>query len=282
MQGWINDHEWQLPRSINQIFSGHHALFGAFKRRLPWTQVLVSGPRFFKGSLLAYASLALLVASGLAKLGFWQLERAQQKQHLLDSIDQAVLQQPVDLLEALKTYPDPLFRSVRATGHFLSDRQLLLDNQVRSGHPGVQAYVPLLLDHDGSLLLVDRGWLAWPDRSLPLPQATVSSQQVTLEGILLSPPAAGMALGAQAEQGWPLLMTRMDLADLERRFQQPLLDWVLEDLATPRTQSIRAGMLPPERHRGYAVQWFALSLTILIIFGVLTLQSWRAQRPSRP
>jgi cytochrome oxidase assembly protein ShyY1 len=37
-------------------------------------------------------------------------------------------------------------------------------------------------------------------------------------------------------------------------------------------------MLPPERHRAYAVQWFGLAATVLVIY--LTL-AWRALRPAR-
>ena len=86
-----------------------------------------------------------------------------------------------------------------------------------------------------------------------------------------------MLLPASRPDEWPLLVTRIDLADLERRLQQPLLDLVLEDRQTPRAQTLRSGMLPPERHRGYALQWFGLSLTVIIIFGVLAIRSWRAR-----
>jgi hypothetical protein len=67
---------------------------------------------------------------------------------------------------------------------------------------------------------------------------------------------------------WPLLLTRIDIAELRVVDSgQPLLDLVLEDLErAARREHPRGQMLPPERHRGYAVQWFGLSLTILIIY----------------
>ncbi len=227
-------------------------------------------------ALLGYAVLALLTSAGLATLGFWQLQRAHQKQQLLESIDRAGSEKAVDLATALAGGDDLHFRAVSARGRFQPDRQILLDNQIRNGVPGVQVFVPLQLEGSGQLLLVDRGWLPWRDRAGSLPVASMGVESVAIEGVLLSPPAAGLALGAEVRQQWPLLVTRIDLSDLERRLQQPLLELVLEDRQTPRAQSLRSGMLPPERHRGYALQWFGLSLTVIIIFGVLAIRSWRA------
>lgn len=230
--------------------------------------------------LLAYAMLALVAASALASLGLWQLRRADAKQALLDGIDRARLASLSSLIDAESAAAGPRFRAVAIDGEFLNQRQVLLDNQLRDGQPGVRAYVPLKLIGDARAVLVDRGWLAWPDRSHPAPVATVASGAQHLEGVLLDPPGAGMQLGAAVPQRWPLLVTRIDLRDIELRLGQPLLDFVLEDRNASRAQSIRAGMLPPERHRGYALQWFGLSLTVLIIYGVL---AWRAGRagPSR-
>lgn len=232
--------------------------------------------------LAAYALLALVVSAGLARLGFWQLERAQQKQHMLDAIDSASAEQAVALTDALQTGESLLFRAVRARGQLLGERQILLDNQIRDGVPGVQVFVPMKLQGSEKIVLVDRGWLPWRDRAQSLPGIPVSDGTMTLDGILLTPPAAGLALGGEIAQQWPLLVTRIDMPELERHLQLPLLDLVLEDRATPRGQSLRAGMLPPERHRGYALQWFGLSLTILIIFGVLATRSWRAGRTTQP
>ncbi|MGE4073312.1 MAG: SURF1 family protein [Lysobacterales bacterium] len=233
-------------------------------------------------ALLGYAVLALLTSAGLASLGLWQLQRADEKQQLLEAIDRAESENAVDLATALAGGEDLHFRAVTARGRFLPDRQILLDNQIRNGEPGVQVFVPLQLDGGGQMLLVDRGWLPWRDRARSLPVANVDSESVAVEGLLLSAPAAGLALGAEVRQQWPLLVTRIDLSDLERRLQQPLLDLVLEDRQTPRAQSLRSGMLPPERHRGYALQWFGLSLTVIIIFGVLAIRSWRARSTTPP
>jgi cytochrome oxidase assembly protein ShyY1 len=91
-----------------------------------------------------------------------------------------------------------------------------------------------------------------------------------------------LRLGDAVAGEWPLLVTRIDLDEIERHLGQPLLDLVLEDRTAPRAQTVRAQMLPPERHRGYALQWFGLSLTLLIIYGALAWRSLRAPPADQP
>jgi surfeit locus 1 family protein len=233
--------------------------------------------------LTAFAIVTLTLALGMSALGFWQLRRAQDKQELLDRIDRAALEAPTVLDEFSMQRHDLGFRAVHLSGSFLPDRQILLDNQLRDGQPGVRVYVPLRIGRSDTLVLVDRGWRPWPRRTDVPPLAKIQPGPVELDGVLLDPPGAGLKLGATVAAGWPLLLTRLELSDIEHRLQQPLLDWVLEDRSESRAESIRAGMLPPERHRGYALQWFGLALTLLIIYGVLAIKAVRdSQKALKP
>jgi cytochrome oxidase assembly protein ShyY1 len=49
-------------------------------------------------------------------------------------------------------------------------------------------------------------------------------------------------------------------------------------LGYPRDLDILPNTLPPERHVGYAVQWFALALAMLVMALVLT---WHSRRKAR-
>jgi cytochrome oxidase assembly protein ShyY1 len=231
-----------------------------------------------RSSLLWFLVLALLTSAGLASLGMWQWQRAADKEALLAGIDAAVAAPPMSLTDALQSSQDLRFRAVTLSGRLDLGHQVLLDNQLRDGQPGVRVYLPFVQEQGGAVVLIDGGWLAWPDRSTPPPRLTTSPGLEQRQSILLDPPGAGLQLGASLADNWPLLVTRIDLPDLRRRSGLPLLDWVAEDRDAPRAQSIRAGMLPPERHRGYAVQWFGLAATVLIIYFVL---AWRSLRRPR-
>ena len=210
-----------------------------------------------------FGLLALVCALGLSRIGWWQLERAQSKQALLDGIEAASHAPLIALSELEVSGADAHFRAVTVEGEFRADRQILLDNQLRAGQPGVRVYVPFQRGGASATILVDRGWLAWPDRSQAPPQVRVPAGMQQLSGVLLDPPGAGMQLGTQVATQWPLLLTRIDLVEIERRLGLPLLDLVLEDRNAPRAQTIRAQMLPPERHRGYALQWGLIALAVI-------------------
>ena len=88
-------------------------------------------------------------------------------------------------------------------------------------------------------------------------------------------PRAGISLAAAPEPGWPRRVSYPTHAALEAALGQPLYPGVLllDPVAADgfRRDWQPAGMTP-ERHVGYAVQWFALSLTLLVLYVVVNLK----------
>jgi cytochrome oxidase assembly protein ShyY1 len=132
----------------------------------------------------------------------------------------------------------------------------------------VHVYLPFQSEA-GNTLLVDMGWLALPgDRKLPQVSVPVGPQRVS--GLLSPPPAPGIALGpAYVAQGRNWLLTRVDIPALSAASRLRLAPRVLRldpalALGYPRDLDLLSNTLPPERHRGYALQWFGLSLAVLV------------------
>ncbi|WP_369039522.1 SURF1 family protein [Stenotrophomonas maltophilia] len=219
--------------------------------------------------------MALLAMAGFTALGLWQLQRMHAKQALLDAQAPA-LAQAWPLAQALAA-PGTL-HGVADHGRFLPG-VVLLDNQMRHGRAGVKIYRPFRSD-DGSVLLVDLGWRALPaDRSLP--DVPPPPSPVAVRGLLAPPPAAGLALGpafSATGQTDRWLASRLPADGLARALGLAVLpDRVLRlDPALPfgdeRDLDLLPNTLPPQRHLGYAVQWFGLALTVLIVALVL---EWR-------
>ena len=100
--------------------------------------------------------LATLVSAGLtARLGFWQLDRAAQKEAL-----QAAVQASADLppLLTAELSGAQLHRRVQLTGHWLADKTVFLDNRSMAGRSGFYVLTPLQLEGRPELALVQRGW----------------------------------------------------------------------------------------------------------------------------
>jgi len=118
------------------------------------------------------------------------------------------------------------------------------------------------------------------DRSMPKPGKISGSYQ--LDGLLVSPPSPGLAIGPAyvktSDDYW--LLTRMSLQDLSVELKTPLASRILRlnpdlPIGHARDLDILPNTLPPEKHRGYAVQWFGLCLATLVITLVLT---WRKRK----
>lgn len=220
-----------------------------------------------KSRRLPLLVLGLLLAAGLARLGLWQWQRAAEKEAMLARVEAVMAERKPVSLEAAGQ--GSAYAWAAGRGRFLPGPVLLLDNQRRGEAVGVQVLAPFQ-PRVGAPLLVELGWLPLPaDRRMP--RATIPAGEQSVAGLLVPPPAAGLALGADhVVQDGHWLLTRVDLPALRRATKLPLAARVLRlDPALPigyaRDLDILPNTLPPERHRGYALQWFGLSATLLAI-----------------
>lgn len=220
---------------------------------------------------------ALVLIALFCMLGSWQLGRQDAKQAMLDSAAQALSSRAPQALDAAA---DPQ-RSrehewAAGTGRFADTPAVLLDNQQRGGRPGLRVYRAFLPEHGRAPVLVDLGWLPVPpDRTIPTIDPAPDWSHV--EGLLAPPPAAGLVAPAiQPQADDSLLVMALDPEAIAAALGLPTLaarvlraDPTLEG-GYPRDLELLANTLPPERHLGYAVQWFGLALAVLVTALLLT------------
>jgi cytochrome oxidase assembly protein ShyY1 len=112
-----------------------------------------------------------------------------------------------------------------------------------------------------------------------LPATVALETYYRLDGLLLPPPSAGLRVGPPgqrlADGRW--LLTRLDPAELSSvlGLEQPLLERILrpdpaDRIGYTRSLDVLSNTLPPEKHRGYAVQWFALAAAVAFVAVFLT------------
>lgn len=223
--------------------------------------------------LVTAATLAAFVS-----LGWWQIGRGREKQALVESFARGT-QTSVQLAGDLTVDDMPRYQHVRAEGRYDPARQFLIDNMPSStGRPGYRVLTPFVREGADRLLLVDRGWVPLGRSRDVLPPIDVSSEFRAIAGRLDRLPAPGVRVGqpgTPGDQRWPRVLNFPRTQDLEQALGQPVESRiVLLDVAAPdgfeRTWR-PAVQFGPERHLGYALQWFALALAALAIFIALSL-----------
>lgn len=220
----------------------------------------------WKLSLLTAVLLPLMIS-----LGFWQLRRGDEKDAIQRVFDLRVRERPVNLAE-LETDTDLQYKQVALVGHFDNAHVFLLDNRVYQGRPGFEVIVPFVTS-DERVVMVNRGWVAMGPSRTELPQITAIEGEQHLRGAVYQAVGQAVTLGTlQESQTWPRVIETLDVTEMAA------MAGVSARNVFPHSVRLGEGetgvlirywpviSMSPEKHRGYAVQWFAMSLALLLLY----------------
>lgn len=226
------------------------------------------------------AALGLLLCAGMLALGTWQLDRARLKEARLQAYSAAAVAPAQPLVLALGGDPS-LPAPVAGTLEFPPRLPwLMLDNQREGNAVGVRAYRIGVLGEGLPALLVEFGWLPHGERRA-IPAPPPPPQRLAVDGMLLPPPSPGLRVADNAFDAAPTqLLLYLDPAEIGAAFDLAIHARVLRiDPAQPvgfaRDAELLPNTLPPERHRGYAAQWFGLAATLFVIILLMLYRSRR-------
>jgi surfeit locus 1 family protein len=208
---------------------------------------------------VAILVLAIAVAALCVRLGFWQLDRLQERRATNARIQAGLEAAPVVLDEAPRLGAAP--RRASATGTYDIDREVVLFGRAFEGQSGDHLLTPLLLS-DGSALLVDRGWVPTGTRS-PAREGAVE-----VRGFLLPPDSVGEAVPVAGR------VTRVDPDGIGHTLPYELAPvYLLLQVQRPPADSLPIPASLPALsegpHLSYAIQWFSFAAVTLIGSSVL-------------
>ena len=216
--------------------------------------------------------MTLLVAAllpGLVALGVWQLDRAAQKSALQARSAErlAMAPQPPPAWPAASPVGADFLR-VRIEGWYRAGEHYLVDNRVRDGRLGYWV-VSRFGAVDGRIYLVNRGWVAAPADRARLPAVPAPPGRVRLVGVVW--PDTGLPPLLRDDPwpaDWPKRVQRLNVARMAGEGESVVS-------AEVRLEPGQPGVLEPvpvdfdfrpERHQGYAVQWFAMAAALAIAY----------------
>ncbi|MGH1460886.1 MAG: SURF1 family protein [Neptuniibacter sp.] len=213
---------------------------------------------------------SVLLVPVLLSLGFWQLDRADQKRQLKQSWTE---QKTLSQLPPLSQFQSIQYLQLELKGFLDTQRFFLLDNRIRDGRVGYEVIVPFKTPL-GELLVANLGWVAAGSNRALLPKVEVPDGKVLINGgaRLISP---AFSLGPLTENNiWPVRIQQLNAEHMGKLLNKQILP-VEVRIKQPVIPALNIewpiAVMPPQKHLAYAVQWFVMALALV----VLLIWSWR-------
>ncbi len=204
-------------------------------------------------------------------LGFWQLDRAEQKREILADQAERIQMASVQHID-LDSTEDLHLRRFAQQVVFDPQRWFLLENRVRNGRTGYEVLnLAQPVDQD-IWLVINRGWVPASLNRDELPTVQIPDEPVLIRGYFYQPDDDFYRLGGGPTWSgkWPERLQHADLEEIESRLSEdaPLLPFRLrlstdDSLAYEAQWEIVNQM--PAKHTGYAVQWFAMAFALVVL-----------------
>ncbi|HEY1996388.1 SURF1 family protein [Paraburkholderia sp.] len=209
------------------------------------------------------ALLILIVVAVTVRLGFWQRDRAHQKEALQARITQFENAPPQPVGAAPLALQDIEFHRVSARGSFVPDKVVYLDNRPYNDQPGFYVVMPFKLA-DGGYVLVNRGWLPRniADRTAIAPYVTPPGQ-IEIEGIARADATRAFELGQGGSAAHQLIRQNLDVTTYAEETGLPLQPFVIQQLSDDGDKLVRDWPVPitdVDRNYGYMFQWWGMAV----------------------
>ncbi|GLR71397.1 SURF1 family protein [Agaribacter marinus] len=219
----------------------------------------------FLSSLVTIVAIICIVIMFL--LGFWQLDRKQQKEVRLAQIEKGSQVSPVELIDVANTPEKYIDYKAEVLG-IATPSLFYVDNKIHEGKAGY--HVLQAVNTDLGYVIVNLGWVNGVSEQRALPVVAPLTGNVVLTGMIAVPQLNVFISETNDRFGeFPARIQQLDLAIISQHLREPVLPFVL--LADTKSQSsfIREWqpvVMSPDKHLGYAIQWFGLGVAGLTVF----------------
>ena len=203
----------------------------------------------------------------LVSLGFWQLDRADQKRTIEASIQKANTG-VVELIVNQNELLNKEYYEVRLQGSYIGDKQFIYDNQIVDQVSGYYVLTPFVLTGQSNAIMINRGFIPWNGRRDQLDDIAVDSAFREVK-IQVSRPIKRIELKtSDISNQFPVLIQAIDFDVIEEISSTSFVDVI--GLLDPSSDDGFVRKWEPytgsiEKHIGYAIQWFLMALVLGII-----------------
>lgn len=181
-----------------------------------------------------------LLAAFMVGMSVWQWDRHLDKLALIETLNQTLRLEPVELQSLITQNSDPstlTWRRVKLSGAFDFKHELLLRNRSFEKRAGVHVITPLKVDGSEAWVLVDRGFIPLGREAPEKREQYQRPERTEMFGLVkdsmprkfLAPPDPEAGPGRPWVDQW----LRVDIEQIGRQLPYPILPFYLETMKDP-------------------------------------------------
>ncbi len=218
-----------------------------------------------KRAIILPGVLILITLWGLLSLGFWQLDRADEKR----AIESVIIKAQSQSAKSVSTGDliNKEHHQVLLKGRYDTDKQFIYDNQTKASNAGYYVLTPFILG-DKNVVLVNRGFVPWFGNRAKLADIEVGNSQTTIKVKLIKPKQRIQLKKQGVGSGFPMLIQSLDLNQISQLSGYQIIP-MLAQLEVGEKHGFYRNWQPfygsVDKHLGYALQWFLMALVLLVI-----------------
>jgi len=244
------------------------------------------------------------------KLGVWQLDRAHQKEQIVQRYNIALNAPPQVFSPSMNINKEMQYLPLKVSGYYDNQHSFLLDNKFYRRRVGYEVITPFIIRSQEKtisplsyfkksylkqsalkksdfkkikkILLVNRGWIPRGKTRNQPPIIPAIKTPLTLLGVVVFPSNKTFVLrnfisrnNNEKLESWPRLLQVINLKKTSALLNKPSYPFLLR-LNHDQPSSFKNNWHPvingPQKHWGYALQWFALAITSLLLLVVVNLK----------
>lgn len=205
-------------------------------------------------------------------LGSWQVKRLMWKNNLVAEISERSALQPLELPGSKIDIDSLRYRRVIATGHFLHDKEIHVFTGAREmrGEAGYNIVTPLE-NKDGTVVLVDRGWVPADKKDSANRPETLLKGEISILGMLQDGEKKGMFTPQNdlARNLWFWIdipaIAGFTGKPLENVYVRAIED---KDISNPLPIPGKATVEIRNDHLQYAIIWYSFAVILSVVYTI--------------
>ncbi len=189
-------------------------------------------------------------------LGTWQIIRLNWKNNLISEIENSLKNAPVELAQSKKEN----FLKIKTSGFIDFDKQIYLYSLNDSGTPGFEVINPITIEDEN--YLINRGWIPFEKKDTQ--EINLFDQKNIIGTLKLQGRKNIFKPDNDLDENYWFSLNREDVLKFTGKNFSKYIIYLDGDYQFPRPKKITANI--SNNHKKYAMTWFSLALSILLLY----------------